>query len=299
MSFKNTGQSLRTHWLLHNIEINDGVSEESLRSFESKYSVVIPTDLRDYFLSVNGMPAGTTDEALIRFWMLEEVKPLPEGAPDYSQPLYTDGPGSLFLFADYSLWAHAYAIRLTAQPVTSNEVFVIGGNIPIPLFNSFSEFVDSYLTNKDLFLSMSNDLSARITKMIEDFASETDQDPLNLRQFAIRERVLPLLVDMGGVFAINTSGDIISFPFGTDDNGGIVAFPLDKDEHPRLESDLRIRNIALYQGSKKYPQLKYLIVKPDNARVCPSCGGTGINSYAEKLNTNAVICYCGGLGWIP
>ncbi len=153
MSFKSIGQSLKTHWLLHDIEVNDGVSEAALESFEAKYAVVLPADLRDYFLCVNGMPQGASDEALIRFWMLEEVKPLPEVAPDYSSPQYIDSPESLFLLADYSLWAHAYAIRLTTPPAKSNEVFVIGGDSPVLLFSSFSELVDSYLTDKDSLLS--------------------------------------------------------------------------------------------------------------------------------------------------
>jgi len=152
MSFKSIGQSLKNHWLSHNIEINAGVSKAALDSFEAKYSVKLPADLRDYFLWVNGMPAGVVDEALIRFWALEEVKPLSEGAPDYSNPQYIKKPESVFLLADYSLWAHAYAIHLVSAPIESNKVFVIGGEYPIPLFNSFSELVDSYLTDKDLLL---------------------------------------------------------------------------------------------------------------------------------------------------
>jgi hypothetical protein len=152
MSFNSVGQILRTHWLLHEVEINDGVSEAALNSFERKYGVVLPADLRDYFLSVNGMPDGVSDEALIRFWTLEEVKPLPEGAPAYAKAEYIKNPESVFLFADYSLWAHAYAIRLTAEPVESNELFVIGGKSAISLFASFSELVDSYIKDKESLL---------------------------------------------------------------------------------------------------------------------------------------------------
>ena len=142
-------------------------------------------------------------------------------------------------------------------------------------------------------------ISALVTKLIQDFISESVPDPLNLQRLAAEEMVLPLSVDMGGVVALSANGDIVSFPFGINASGNIVAFPFDGDEPPRVESDRRIRNIALFQGSKKYPELKGLISKPDNARVCPYCGGTGVEPYAAKLNTDNIVCYCGGLGWIP
>ena len=135
-------------------------------------------------------------------------------------------------------------------------------------------------------MNISSDLSTRITKLIQDYITEPIPDPNNLRQLAAEKKVLPLTWDSGGVFTVNDKGDIISFLW--DDWG-----------EPQVETDPRICNIALFQGSKKYPELKDLIVKPDTARVCPGCGGTGIEPYAAKLNTNAIVCYCGGLGWIP
>ena len=149
-------------------------------------------------------------------------------------------------------------------------------------------------------MNVTNDLSIRINKLIQDYIRDSTPDPLNLRQLAAEKRVLPLIWDWGGVFAINASGDILSFPFSLNASGDAVAFPFDNaDQDSRLESDLRIRNNTLFGGSKKYPELKELIVKPDNAQICPSCGGTGVDQYAEKLKTDAIVCYCGGLGWIP
>ena len=153
MKFTSVGESLRRHWSSNNVDINAGVSEAALSSFEEKYDVALPEDLRDYFLSVNGMPPEIVDDEFVRFWMLEEVVPLPLGAPDYSNPQYVQGSDSIFLFADYSMWAHAYAIRLTKTPAEMNEVFIVGHNSPILISNSFSELVDIYLTNKNHFLS--------------------------------------------------------------------------------------------------------------------------------------------------
>ncbi len=153
MEFSSVGEALRTHWALLKVEMNAGLPESAIREFEANYGVVLPADMRDYFLCVNGMPRDAVDTEMIRFWMLEEVKPLPQGAPAFANSDYIKSPESLFLFADYSIWAHAYAIRLTKLNQERNAVFIIGPESPHLLCNSFSEFVDRYLTNKDLLFS--------------------------------------------------------------------------------------------------------------------------------------------------
>lgn len=136
-------------------------------------------------------------------------------------------------------------------------------------------------------MKISTEQSALITKLIKSFISDSAPDPTNLQQLVAEKQVLPLFLDFGGMCAINPSGDILSFLW-------------DDTEHPLMESDPRIRNLALFQGSKKYPALKSLVPKkPEDARVCWGCGGTGIDPYAVKLNSDAIVCYCGGLGWIP
>lgn len=136
-------------------------------------------------------------------------------------------------------------------------------------------------------MNISNEQSALITKLIQNFISDSAPDPTNLRQLVAEKQVLPLFLDFGGMCAINARGDILSFLW-------------DDPEHPRVESDPRIQNLALFQGSKKYSGLEDLVpARPEDARVCWGCGGTGIDPYATKLNTDAIVCYCGGLGWIP
>ena len=148
--FTSVGESLKRHWSSHDVEINAGVSEEQLTLFEGEFGVVLPQDLRGYFLCVNGMPPEVVDDGMIRFWTLGEVKPLRQAAPDYSDSRYIKSPESVFLFSDYSMWAHAYAIRLGRIPMEHNEVVIIGYKSPMRVANSFSNFVNAYLTDKDL-----------------------------------------------------------------------------------------------------------------------------------------------------
>ena len=148
--FISVGESLKKHWSSHGVRIKAGVSETELKDFEEKNRVVLPNDLRDYFRCVNGMPPDEVDDDMIRFWMLEEVEPLTQGAPEYSRGTYVRNPETLFLFADYSIWAHAYAIRLGQSALAANEVIIIGGDSPKQISDSFSSFVKNYLMSKDL-----------------------------------------------------------------------------------------------------------------------------------------------------
>lgn len=103
-----------------------------------------------------------------------------------------------------------------------------------------------------------------------------------------RERgVLPLLFDMSGCFAIRANGEIVSFLYD--------------DQHElRIETDPRIQNVALFQGSKRHPELAAMIPpKPSSALECHVCGGTGIVPISVELGVDNLVCYCGGLGWVP
>jgi hypothetical protein len=153
MLFSGTMQRLKKHWISQNVKFNEGVSEKALSAFEQAFGVLLPLDIREFFLTLNGMPDDVTDNEMIRFWMLEEVKPLPSGARGFATSDYIDHPESVFLFADYSLWAHAYAIRLLASPLERNDIFMIGGDRPILLFRSFGELIDSYLNDNDLMFA--------------------------------------------------------------------------------------------------------------------------------------------------
>ena len=134
----------------------------------------------------------------------------------------------------------------------------------------------------------SQEISEMIMRRIMEFTGEVSPDPQNLRAAAAEREVLPLLCDFGGCLAIRLDGEIVSFTW-------------DKMTDLRIESDARIRNVALFQGSKKYPELRVLIPpRPSEARECPDCNGSGSMTTAREIGLeNGIVCYCGGLGWLP
>lgn len=143
-------KALKDHWLSCGVEIEQGVTESELNAFERRYNVHLPEDFRDYLMAVNGMSPHVYDDDFIRFWMLNEIKPVSEGAPEYAGSDYIDIADSVFLFADFSIWAHAFGIRGSREKEThSNTVYVIGGLPAIPIASSFSEFVNIYLTDTE------------------------------------------------------------------------------------------------------------------------------------------------------
>jgi hypothetical protein len=111
-------------------------------------------------------------------------------------------------------------------------------------------------------------------------------DPRDLRQWAARHHALPVVFDMGGVFAIRPSGSVISFAW-------------DRPDDLTEEHDERIRNLVFAEAAEIYAELKSLRpVRPATAVTCPGCRGNGRPTGVPDHITN-VGCYCGGLGWIP
>jgi len=100
-------------------------------------------------------------------------------------------------------------------------------------------------------LGISDKLSARIAELIDDYSKSESAMP-ELRILVDQERVLPICFDMGGVFTVDVNGEVRSFLW-------------DDTLHGQVEFDPRIRNNALFQGSKKYPELASLIEKPETA----------------------------------
>ena len=141
---------LKEKWVSEKLKLNTGVTDIALQLFEENYKVKIPVDLRKFYLLANGMEMNETDADLIRFWSIEELKPISEAASAYFDHDYLQSVETYFLFADYSIWSHTYAISLTSSLSSENTICVIGANQPIFLANSFSEFINKYLDGKVL-----------------------------------------------------------------------------------------------------------------------------------------------------
>lgn len=137
-------------------------------------------------------------------------------------------------------------------------------------------------------MDISENILLNISHLLRRYIAETMLDDPEIKQLAIKENALPLFIDIGGVYAIRTNGEVIVIPWKEDEGQTLVI------------EDKRIRNTVLFQGSKRYPELERLTpVKALNAQTCPVCHGTGIEPFSARHNLNNIVCYCGGLGWVP
>jgi len=116
-----------------------GVALASIAAFEEQHGVSLPPQMRQYFLAVDGMeedyPVNDISRA-IYFWPLAHIKPADEeeGFSQYAR---------CYLFADYLLWSHAYAICLGQDGF--GEIVVVGGSTLRKVARSFEEFLAKYL----------------------------------------------------------------------------------------------------------------------------------------------------------
>jgi hypothetical protein len=135
-------------------------------------------------------------------------------------------------------------------------------------------------------MAISQELTDQIAARIRDYVDPTPE-PFNHQQAVAMLGVLPLTCDWGGCYAIRPDGEIVVFLYET-------------PEVCSVEEDPRIRNMAIYQGSLRYPELKELVpLRPPTARDCPTCEGTGIHPISLQIERDNILCYCGGLEWVP
>lgn len=142
-------QRLADHWRKLGLPVSAGCSESDLQRFEKRVGVPLPSDMRTYFRTINGMRAGwpgDQDTAGFSFWPLARVSWVPEELAEVSPhtPVFA-GSEEFYAFADYMGWSWAYAIRLSASG-KANQVVLIGKDVPELVAESFTEFVDLYLT---------------------------------------------------------------------------------------------------------------------------------------------------------
>lgn len=144
-------QKLVIHWKSSGIFIQPGVAEEQVREFESRYQVILPPDMKGYFLHVDGMKMtmnSCKDKEGFSFWPLSQVKTVEEEMSRLAVEHYNvQGLEEFFVFADYFDWSWAYAIHLSSDLTTRNQIILIGKDAPIKLAASFTDFVALYIAD--------------------------------------------------------------------------------------------------------------------------------------------------------
>lgn len=138
---------LATHWGREGNPPGHGASPEAVSAFESSHKVVIPAEMRDYLLELDGMGQYWPDDQDANgfsLWPIARIRPVAEELAALGKNSIP-GLEHYFAFADYMAWSWAYAILLTHEESSDNPVVIIGMDSPVRVASSFGEFVDLYL----------------------------------------------------------------------------------------------------------------------------------------------------------
>ena len=135
-------EDLRDHWTALSILNPTVASASEIVTLESRYSVSLPPFVREYFLELNGTANGRCgmEDELISFWHIDEVRSVAEESADDKTP----DAAALFLFADWSISALEWAVRLSRDSDAPTPVIVTydpGQRVA----ESFEAFLRGYL----------------------------------------------------------------------------------------------------------------------------------------------------------
>ncbi|MCI0390344.1 MAG: SMI1/KNR4 family protein [Acidobacteria bacterium] len=146
-------QQLIESWRAQNLPIQTACREDDVKSFETRYEISLPQDIREYFLNVNGMTPygpGYQDEEGFSFWSLETMRTLMEENEELDRHyLRLTGENSFFLFCDYMDWRYAYAVKILPGSSVAEGIYFVCCRNPIKIADSFSDFVRLYLEQSD------------------------------------------------------------------------------------------------------------------------------------------------------
>jgi hypothetical protein len=132
--------------------------------------------------------------------------------------------------------------------------------------------------------SISKEINSLIELKIKEFISSSSPEAEYLKYYVAKHLLLPMYIDWTCFYGIRPNGEIV------------VISHEDEEGEPFVERDPRIINLVLFQGAKKYSDLTRLVPeRPQNAIECQYCEGEGEIEYQGV----EIVCYCGGLGWIP
>ena len=131
---------LKAHWGQQGLESSVPATDSEITAFEAHYEVVLGNEMRAYFRILNGTSGGRQgrwDAQHIMFWTLAQVRSLAEENGIRAGK-------NLFVFADWSLWTHAYAFSLGPDGEKST-ILLVGGRTPRRLASSLADFIRGYL----------------------------------------------------------------------------------------------------------------------------------------------------------
>jgi hypothetical protein len=130
-------QQLVQQWRHSGVELNPGASPADLEALRALLHCDIPKEIRDFYLSANGMPPNVYDDHQVSFWSIDAMRK--------QRDLWGDAELG---FADFLIDSWRFIFR-----VDRNRVIVVSENVaagePAENLGSFRDFLGLYLGNPE------------------------------------------------------------------------------------------------------------------------------------------------------
>lgn len=126
------------------------VNDLKINEFQNNNKILIPSDLKQYFLLINGsndMPLDNLYEFYSINRIFNEFKDW-NGVPDYNKLEFQQFE-NVFIFGNYEFNFYSFGIELSNTLSSINRIFIFCGSEYRIIANSFSEFIDLYLDNPE------------------------------------------------------------------------------------------------------------------------------------------------------
>ena len=132
---------LAKHWLSHAALPSHPASDNDIAAFEQTHRVCLPSDLKEYLCTLNGM-ANDPDDGEFRFVPLIQMCPEAE--------INGVGRAKKFLFVDYLQLSYWCCIELDQQKKETTTVF-LGGTVDEDRFvaDSLADFFRAYIEDPE------------------------------------------------------------------------------------------------------------------------------------------------------
>jgi hypothetical protein len=127
-------------WQQSNAVPEPGASTRELASFEAHHGVRLPPAFAALWHAADG---NHGDENLTRFWPLREIHRLTD-EEGFSGAALPDDPQSLFVFADYLIFSHLYAVRLKKDGQDAGVWWVLSPTERAEIAPTFESFLRRY-----------------------------------------------------------------------------------------------------------------------------------------------------------
>ncbi len=136
-------QRLKAHWIVENPNMNFGINEAEIQTWEQQHNLSLPQDFREYLKFVCSPDELGVDDGWLYFWPFSKMQTVAE----YYNKASDEKAQSLLVFADFMIISHHYAVELSSTSSASAPIYIVESDKQVAI--SLSEFIELHLSGDE------------------------------------------------------------------------------------------------------------------------------------------------------